>query len=45
MFCFEVLNWLKDLILANKAKLEVFQFELESLQTVSEVKGKDTLKQ
>ena len=45
MFYFEVLNWFKNLILANKAELEVFQLELESLQTVSEVKGKDTLKQ
>jgi len=45
MFCFKVLNWFKNLILANKAKLEVFQFELESLQTITEDKDSDTLKQ
>ena len=45
MFCFGVINWFKNLILANKAKLEVFQFELESLQIVTEDKGRDTLKQ
>jgi len=39
------LNWFKNLILANKAELEVFQFELESLQTVTEEKDRDTLKQ
>jgi hypothetical protein len=39
------LNWFKNLILANKAKLEVFQIELESLQIVTEDKGRDTLKQ
>ena len=29
----------------KKAELEVFQFELGSLQTVTEGKGRDTLKQ
>jgi len=44
-FDYEVLNWFKNLILANKAVLEVFQFELESLQIVNEEKCRDTLKQ
>ena len=45
MLCFEVLSWFKILILANEAELEVFQFELESLQTISEEKCRDTLNQ
>jgi len=39
------LYWFKNLTLANKAELEVFQFELESLQTANEEKDRDTLKQ